>query len=315
MRSATAFAPASVGNAAVGFDILGFALDGVGDLVTVATIEEPIVRVERITDKGDVLGNHEIPFGASRNTAAVSLTRLREGLELRHGFALSIQKGIPIGSGMGGSAASAVAAVVAANALLERPLAREEMLQYALLGELVASGTAHPDNIAPCLLGGLTLTVSLDPWNCVSVPIPGEILCVLVHPHIRVDTLDSRKALNREVSLGDYVKQSANLAGFIAGCYSNDLELIKDSFADVIIEPQRALQIPGFNEVKNAALSNGALGAAISGSGPSVFAWVESGARAEAVKEGMVSAFQTQGIAEVDAFISPIPAPGAMVIR
>jgi homoserine kinase len=215
---------------------------------------------------------------------------------------------------MGGSAASAVAAVVAANALLELPLAREEMLEYALLGELVASGTAHPDNIAPSLLGGLTLTISLNPWRCISVPVPDGMLCVLVHPHIRVDTLDSRKALNREVSLAAYVRQSANLAGFIAGCYSNDLALIKDSFADVIIEPQRALQIPGFNEVKNAALSNGALGAAISGSGPSVFAWVTSRTKAEAVKQGMVSAFKSQGIADVDAFTSPIPAQGAGVI-
>jgi homoserine kinase len=281
----------------------------------VTIIEDPLVRVESIIDKCDVLGDSKIPLDASRNTAAVSLIRMREKLGLQHGFALSIQKEIPVGSGMGGSAASAVAAVVAANALLERPLTREEMLEYALLGELVASGTAHPDNIAPSLLGGLTLTTSLNPWRCTSVPVPDGILCVLVHPHIRVDTLDSRKALKREVDLSDYVRQTANLAGFIAGCYCNDLELIKDSFADVIIEPQRALQIPGFNEVKNAALSNGALGAAISGSGPSVFAWAASEARAEAVKEGMVSAFKSYGVTDVDAFISPIPSQGAVVVR
>jgi homoserine kinase len=315
MKSATAFAPATVGNAGVGFDILGFAINGIGDVVNVSTIDEPLVRVDSLTDSGGVLGDHKIPLDASRNTAAVSLTKLRDGLRLKHGFALSIEKGIPIGSGMGGSAASAVAAVFAANALLERPLTTQEMLQYALRGELVASGSLHSDNIAPSLLGGLTLTVSLEPWYCVQIPVPPEILCVLVHPRIRVDTLSARKAIKREVALDDYVRQSAYLAGFIAGCYSSDCELIRRSFADVIIEPQRAARIPGFNAVKAAALLNGALGVAISGSGPSVFAWVISQAAAEMVKDAMVDEFRSHGIVEVDAFISPIRVTGAEIIQ
>jgi homoserine kinase len=299
----------------VGFDILGFALDGIGDVVTVTTIDEPLVRVDSITDTRGVLGDHKVPLDGSRNTAAVSLSKMRDGLRLKHGFALSIDKGIPVGSGMGGSAASAVAAVVAANALLERPLTNQEMLQYALRGELVASGSAHSDNIAPSLLGGLTLTVSLEPWHCVQIPVPPEILCVLIHPRIRVDTLSSRKALKREVPLDDYVRQSAHLAGFIAGCYSGDCELIRRSFADVIIEPQRAARIPGFDAVKATALFNGALGVAISGSGPSVFAWVISQAAAEVVKDAMVDEFASHGVDGVDAFISPIRATGAEIIQ
>jgi homoserine kinase len=315
MNSVTVFAPASVGNAAVGFDILGFALDGAGDVVTVTKIDEPVVRVDSVTDEGGILGNDTLPLDPERNTAAVSLIKLREALAIEHGFAISLRKGIAVGSGMGGSAASAVGAVVAANALLKESLSNEELLKYALLGELVASGTAHADNVAPCLFGGLTLTVSLDPLRCISVPVPQQILCVLVHPHIRLDTLRARSVLGREVLLRDYVKQSANLAGFIAGCYTEDLELIKSSFNDAIIEPQRAGMIPGFYEVKAAALESGALGAAISGSGPSVFAWTSSHAVAESVENAMVRAFQSAGMDQVDSFISPISREGARIVR
>jgi homoserine kinase len=151
--------------------------------------------------------------------------------------------------------------------------------------------------------------------RCVSVPVPQQILCVLVHPHIRLDTLRARSVLGREVLLRDYVKQSANLAGFIAGCYTEDLELIKSSFNDAIIEPQRAGMIPGFYEVKAAALESGALGAAISGSGPSVFAWASSHAVAESVQNAMVRAFQSAGMDQVDSFISPISREGARIVR
>jgi homoserine kinase len=195
MKSATVFAPASVGNAAVGFDVLGFALEGIGDTVTVTAIDEPATIVASIADAAGVLGHHKLPLESARNTAAVAVENLRKGCGLDNGFSISLNKGIAVGSGMGGSAASAVGAVVAANSLLESPLTNDELLRYALQGELVASGTAHADNIAPCLYGGLTLTVSMDPLRVVSIPVPDEIVCVLVHPHIRVDTLSSRSKL------------------------------------------------------------------------------------------------------------------------
>lgn len=314
-KSATAFAPATVANVAVGFDILGFAVESAGDSVTVSITEEPSVTISDITDASGAPAHQEIPTDPARNTATVGLCALREDLGLRFGFRVAISKGIALGSGMGGSAASAVAAIVAANSLLERPLHTESLLPYALLGEQAASGAVHPDNVTPCLLGGLTLVTSLNPFVYVRLPVPREILAVLVHPHSRIDTRTARRLLRPEVPLADYIRQSASLAGFVAGCYRNDLELIRDSFRDRVIEPQRAPLIPAFAEVKSAALEAGAIGASISGSGPTLFAWVTSGEAAERVRQAMVRAFKEHGATEADSWVSPVSEQGARVIR
>ena len=314
-KSATAFAPATVANVAVGFDILGFAVESVGDTVTVSTTEEPSVTVREITGEGGAPLDADIPRDPARNTATVGLIALREDLKLASGFEVSINKGIALGSGMGGSAASAVAGLVAANALLERPLDAESLLPYALLGEQAASAAFHPDNVAPCLLGGLTLVTSMSPLRYVRIPVPERILTVLAHPHVRVDTRAARRLLRTEVALTDHVKQSASLAGFVAGCYTNDYELIGECLRDVIIEPQRASLIEGFAEVKAAAIETGALGASISGSGPTVFAWVTSSEAAERVRRAMVSAFVEHGSTEADSWVSPVSARGARVLR
>ncbi|MDT5158172.1 MAG: homoserine kinase [Acidobacteriota bacterium] len=314
MRSATVFAPATVSNVAVGFDILGFAVEAAGDEVTVTVSERAGVRVEAITDTTGTLPEGAIPYDASQNTATVGLIKLREDLRLDYGFDVSIRKGIALGSGMGGSAASAVAALVAANSLLERPLPQESLLAYALVAERVASGAAHPDNAAPCLFGGLTLMLSADPARHVELPVPTGVLNVLVHPHVRVDTRDARGILKDSVTLADHVRQSANLGGFIAGCFRDDLELIRSSLTDIIIEPQRAALIPGFNAVKAAALREGAIGVSISGSGPSVFAWVDSESASERVRAAMVSAFMSNGVTDVDSWVSPVSREGARVI-
>ena len=314
-RSATAFAPATVANVAVGFDILGFAVEAIGDHVTVSTAERPEVIVRGITNTPGAPGALELPSDPARNTATVGLIRLREDLRLEFGFEVSLRKGIALGSGMGGSAASAVAALVAANSLLEHPLPKEALLEYALLGEQAASGTAHPDNATPCLFGGLTLVTSVSPFRCVQLPVPGRVLAVLVHPHSRLDTRSARRVLDAAVKLADHVRQSANLAGFVAGCYTNDLELIRDCFADLLIEPQRAPLIPAFAEVKAAALEAGALGASISGSGPTVFAWVTSGETAERVRKAMVCAFKEHGATEADSWVSPVSRRGARIVR
>jgi homoserine kinase len=314
-KSATAFAPATVANVAVGFDILGFAVESVGDRVTVSKTVGPSVTIREITNEGVAPGYDEIPSDPARNTATVGLIALREELGLRFGFEVSITKGIALGSGMGGSAASAVAALVAANALLERPLDAESLLPYALLGEHAASAAFHPDNVAPCLFGGLTLVTSMNLLRYVRVPVPEKILTVLAHPHVRVDTRAARRLLRAEVPLADHVRQSASLAGFVAGCYTNDYELIADCFRDVVIEPQRAPLIPGFAEVKAAALEAGALGASISGSGPTVFALVTSADAAERVRRAMVGAFTGHGAAGADSWVSPVGARGARLVR
>ena len=315
MRSATAFAPATVANVAVGFDILGFALECVGDVVTVSTNDCASVRIKEVVNATGMSGALNVPLDPARNAATVGLIKLREDLRLDFGFEVTLSKGIALGSGMGGSAASAVGALVAANSLLDSPLPREALLEYALLGEQAASGAEHADNIAPCLFGGLTLVLSVHPFRYVSLSLPASILTVVVHPRVRVDTREARSILKPSVPLADHVKQSANLGGFIAGCFANDVEMIRHCFHDLLIEPQRAPLIPAFAEVKAAALDLGALGASISGSGPSVFAWVTSERMAEQVQEAMVHAFRTHGLTEVDWWISPLNPQGAKIVR
>lgn len=305
----TAFAPATVANVAVGFDILGFSMGVVGDKVTVTRAGGPgEITMEKIT--GVVT---DLPKDPAKNTASVALQAMCRELRPPHGFQISIEKGIPLGSGMGGSAASAVGAVVAANALLGAPLSSEQMLEFALAGEEVASGSAHADNIAPCLYGGMTLVPSLNPLRVVHIPVPAEIVCVLVHPHIRVDTKHARAVLKPGLLLSEHVHQSANLAGFLAGCFKGDLELIRVSLLDILIEPQRAGLIPGFYEAKNAAVEQGALGFSISGSGPSVFAWCASKNAAERVRAAIVRAFETEKVS-VDSWVAPLSIQGARVI-
>lgn len=307
--SATAYAPAGVGNVAVGFDVLGHALEAVGDRVTVTRTEARGVTISGITGCDEPL-----PLDADRNTATVGLVALANELDLPFGFEVRIEKGIPLGSGMGGSAASAVGGLVAANALLDTPLQPMELLRYCLMGETAASGSAHADNIAPGLLGGMTLVRSMDPLDVVRVSVPDEILCVLVHPHLRLDTRVARGVLPGEIPIGLYVKQSANLAGFVVGCEQGDLALISRSFADLVVEPHRAPLIRGFAAVKAAAMDAGSLGCSISGAGPSLFAWCVGETVAVSVRDAMVDAFACEGVAS-DGFVSPVNAPGARVVE
>jgi homoserine kinase len=307
ISAATAFAPAGVGNVGVGFDVLGHTLQGVGDRVTVRRIDEPTVRIAEITGTDDAL-----PLAAAHNTATAGLLFLVAELELDFGFEVCIEKGIPLGSGMGGSAASAVGALVAANALLPTPLPPEALFRYALVGETVASGSSHGDNLAPGLLGGLTLVRSADPPDLVRIPVPPQLRCVLVRPHVRLDTRVARGVLEPVLPLARHIEQSANLAGLLAGCFLGDLELIGRSLTDVLVEPFREPLVPGFRAVKGAALEAGALGGSISGAGPAVFAWCADDAVAERVRDAMRDAFAAAG-AEADGWISPIDGPGARV--
>jgi homoserine kinase len=307
--SATALAPATVGNAAVGFDILGFAVDAVADRVTVRRIETPTVRIDTIEGV-----TTDVPAAAEQNTATIGLLQLIGDLDLSHGFEVDLHKGIPLGSGMGGSAASAVAGIVAAAELIEPELSRETLLDYALMGEAVASGARHGDNVAPCLFGGLALVRSVDSPDVVDIPVPDSIRCVLVHPHLEIETKRARSVVPNAFPLSNYVEQSTRLASFIAGCHQNDLELIGDSLEDVLIEPHRAILVPGFSKVKAAALDAGALGCSLSGAGPSLFAWCDSEDRAETVEMAMLGAFADAGI-EADAWISPIEARGARIVE
>jgi homoserine kinase len=306
---ATAFAPAGVGNVAVGFDILGHTLPAVGDLVTVRRTERcgvSIAGIEGIPDP--------IPLDPDRNTATAGLIALARELRLPFGLEVHIHKGIPLGSGMGGSAASAVGALVAANALLPEPLGPAALFQFALIGEAVASGAIHGDNLAPGLFGGLTLVRATEPADVIRIPVPPSLRCVLVHPHLQLETRRARQVLGDTVALGLHVQQSANLAGVLAGCYTGDLALIGRSLADVVVEPVRERLVPGFRAVKHAALDGGALGCSLSGAGPSLFAWCDGDAAAERVRSAMIAAFRAQGI-EAEGWVSPVGGPGAYVVE
>jgi homoserine kinase len=308
LTDVTAFAPATVANVGIGFDILGHTVEAVGDRVRLRRIEERVVRIRSISGAQEAL-----PVEPKNNTAGRAVQALHAALELDFGFELDIEKGIPLASGMGGSAASAVAAVVAANAVLENRVPRLQLLKFAMEGEIVASGSGHLDNIAPCLFGGLVLTVGIDHPRVKQIPVPPSVRCVLVHPHMRLGTREARAMLKGDITRSDFVWQTANLAGFISGCYSNDLDMIRDSFNDVIIEPQRQSLIPGFKDVQRGAMAAGALGCSISGAGPAIFAWSEF-QHAEAVRAAMVAAFERHGL-QSDCWISSLDNHGARVVK
>ncbi len=303
-----AFAPASVGNVAIGFDILGHTFPALGDRVRATRSRRAGVRITGLT--GVAAG---LPGDVERNTAGKAVLSLAQALGLSFGIELEIDKGIPLGAGLGGSAASAVAAVVAANALLEQPVSRLELLKHALQGEAVASGALHADNVAPSLFGGLVLTVGIDDPEVRQIPVPPGIRCVLVHPRLFLSTRDARAVLSPELKLPDVIRQAANLAGFLTGCFTNDLPLMRRAFVDVLIEPQRARLIPGFAEVKHAAMESGAIGCSISGAGPSIFAWCEE-PQAVAASAAMVSAFEKHGLA-CDQWTAEIGRDGARLLE
>lgn len=302
---ARAFSPASVGNVAVGFDILGHAIAGVGDTVTVRRTDEQGVRILAI--RGTTV---DLPLEAADNTAGAALLAMIDTLALPFGFELEIDKGIALGSGMGGSAASCVAALVAANALLDAPLPREALYPFALTGEAVASGGRHGDNLGPMLLGGLVLSTA---DRLVRIPVPVEWYSLLVHPDAVLETRRARAALQGSYRLSEFVTQSANLALVLSGCFGSDAGLVRAGLRDVLVEPRRAGLIEGFAAAREAALAAGALGASISGAGPSVFAWFDSEAAAHAAKRAVQVAFAGAGF-DSQGWVSPLNAPGAQLL-
>jgi len=305
-RRRSAFAPATVANCAVGFDVLGHALTGHGDTVTVTETRTGTVRITAIRG-ADV----PIPASAEQNTAGKALLELLRHATPGTGFDVAIDKGIALGSGMGGSAASAVAAVVAANALLPRPVDLATLYAAAIEGERVASGSAHGDNVAPGLLGGLVIATRQGPP--VPVRTPEWLFTGLVRPHFALETRVARQALAGHYELREFVEQSEGLALVLAGCFRDDESLLRRGLRDVLVEPRRAHLIPGFARVKQAALDHGALGASIAGAGPSVFGWFGSADAAERATAAMRAAFAAAGL-ESTALVSRVAGPAARLL-
>lgn len=305
LTSISAWAPASVGNVAVGFDLMGHAIQGLGDVITIHRAEHHHVHINLI--RGVVT---DLPREVKSNTAARAVAKLLEAHAPGRGCTIDIEKGIPLASGLGGSAASAVAAVVATNALFELGLTLEQLYPFALAGEAVASGALHGDNVGPQLVGGLVLAT---PDRLVKIPVPGGLTAVVVHPDHHVNTRDARACLQQPFALDTIVKQTTGLALVISGCHDGDLDRIAAGLEDVMIEPRRAGLVPGFKRVKAAAVDAGALGASISGAGPAVFGWFANESDAHTAGSAMVEAFQSAG-KSARAWVSPVAAPGAHVV-
>ncbi len=307
-RSVKTFAPATVSNLGPGFDVLGVALHRPGDFVIASRQKERGLLFSVKT------GQMQVPLDSKGNVAAhVAKLMLRE-IKPPFGIRMVLQKSMPIGSGLGSSAASSVAAAMAVNELLPKPLRKPELLRFALQGELFACGSTHADNAAPSLLGGGCLIRSYDPVDVIPIPVDDSLVWIVVHPHVVVLTKKSRAILPQQIPLRTAVRQWGNVAGLVLGLASGDQNLISRSVEDVIMEPLRSRLIPGFNDVKEAALRAGALGCSISGSGPSVFSIAPSMRAARVIGARMVQAFLRAAGVSSDVFISRTNPNGARVV-
>ena len=289
MNEIKIFCPATIANLNCGFDVMGLCLEGIGDEMIIRKVAEKGIKITKITGA-------DLPFETEKNVAGVAGLALINAIGADFGFEIEIHKKIKTGSGIGSSSASAAGAVFGINELLGKPFTKQQLINFAMKGEAIASGCEHADNVAPCLLGGFTLVRGYNPLEVIKIKSPDELFAVVLHPHIEVKTADARAVLQPMVPLKNAITQCGNLGGLIAGLYTNDYELIGRSLVDVIIEPMRKHLIPNFDEVKNGALKNGALGAGISGAGPSVFALCKGEDSAKKVALAMQENFKNTGI-------------------
>ena len=311
MNEIKIFCPATIANLNCGFDVMGLCLDGIGDEMIIRKVAQKGIRITKIVGA-------DLPLETEKNVAGVAALALLNstdinGVVIDFGFEIEIYKNIKTGSGIGSSSASAAGAVFGINELLGRPFTKHELVYFAMKGEVVASGSEHADNVAPCILGGFTLVRGYNPLDVIKIESPSEIYAVVLHPHIEVKTSDSRAVLKPEVSLKSAITQWGNLGGLIAGLYTKDYELIGRSLNDVIVEPARKHLIPNFDEVKNAAIKNGALGSGISGAGPSIFALCKGETIANTVAKNMGNAYADTGI-PFDIHISKVNDEGTKII-
>ncbi|MEW7292010.1 homoserine kinase [Aquimarina sp. 2304DJ70-9] len=306
MKSIKIFAPATVANLSCGFDVLGCCLDNVGDEMVITLVSEPGVKITKI-DGAD------LPKETHKNVAGVAVEALLEIYGKNVGVHIEIYKKIKAGSGIGSSAASSAGAVWAVNHLLDQPFTANELVKFAMEGEKLASGNAHADNVAPALLGGFTLVRSYNPLDVIKLHTPKDLTMTVIHPQIEVKTSDSRSVIKHDVSLKQAIQQWGNVGGLIAGLFTEDYSLIGRSLEDVIIEPLRSILIPEFKAVKEAALSKGALGCGISGSGPSIFALSKGKETANLVAEAIREVYSKTGL-DFDIHVSKINSQGVKII-
>lgn len=301
------FAPATVANVSCGFDSLGFAVDAIGDEMTFTKTVEKGVKITNIT--GAVL-----PYNVDENAASAVIKKILLEAKADFGIALTIHKGFSPGSGLGSSAASAAGAAFGVNQFLTHQYSNLELTKFAMFGEEVACGSAIADNVAAAIYGGFVLVRSYEPLEVIKLPVPEELRVVAIHPQIAIKTKDAREVLPKEIALQDAVTQWANVGGLVSGLFTNNYELISNSLVDVIVEPFRKGLIPFFDEVKTNAIKAGALGAGISGSGPTIFALCKGDKSAKNVYKAIEAAYQETGIG-FEMFISKINPQGIKIIK
>ncbi len=308
MDSIKVFAPATVANVTCGFDVLGFAVEQPGDEIIIKKTNKPGIRITDIFGDGGRLSREP-----EENVATFPIIKYLEKAEINQGFDISLHKKMPFGSGLGSSAASAVAGIFGINTLMGLDLDINELLRFAMEGERLASGSAHADNVAPSLLGGFVLIRSYDPLDVIKIDIPENLYATIIHPDIEINTKDARNILKKSVPIKSAIRQWGNVGGLIAGLTMGNYDLISRSMEDVIIEPIRSMLIPGFDAVKAAALENDALGCGISGSGPSIFALSKSPKTAEIVAKAMQTQFDAIEISS-QIYISKINNQGPVIL-
>ena len=299
-------APATVSNVGPGFDLLGFALEEPGDELLVR--RNGLGKIRLFNESGCPL-----PLDPEMNIAAVAARSLLREREAEEGFDLVFLRKIPPGSGVGSSAASCVAAVVGVNALMDQPFDHDALLPYALEGEKQASGAAHADNVAPSLLGGMTLIRSYDPLDIKHLPYPEDLWCAVVHPELQILTQESRKLIPEMVPLATALQQNGNLAALVAALATADYGLLSRAVQDYLAEPYRIKQVPDFKELKENAVEAGSLGCGLSGSGPSIFSLCRGRDMAQAQGQVMQDHFSVRGIAS-RIYLSPISQAGCKIL-
>ncbi|MBW8200868.1 homoserine kinase [Flagellimonas abyssi] len=306
MEKIKVFCPATIANVSCGFDVLGLALDSVGDEMTVRKTTEKGIRITKI------LGQ-DLPLETENNVAGVAGLALLAKSSYQGGFEIEIDKRIKPGSGIGSSAASSTGAVWAMNELLGKPFSNLELVEFAMQGEKLASDVAHADNVAPAIYGGFTLVRSYEPLDIIPIPTPSELYATVIHPQIEIKTSDSRKILKTTISMQQGIRQWGNLGGLVAGLFQNDYDLIGRSLHDHIVEPIRSILIPAFDDIKANAIKAGALGSGISGSGPSIFALSRGEETAKKVAESMKETYQNIGV-DFDIHVSKVNSQGVKKI-
>ncbi|RUT78926.1 homoserine kinase [Ancylomarina longa] len=300
------FAPGSVSNVGCGFDILGFAIDGVGDEMIVKKNDQHKIIIESIN------GYEELPTDPKKNVAGVAIQALLDDLDSTQGFDVEIFKNIKPGSGIGSSAASAAGAVFAVNELMGKPYSRLKLVDFAMKGEAVASGDEHADNVAPATLGGFCLIRSYKPLDIISIKAPADLWCIVIHPQIEIKTKESRALLSSDIPLKKAIRQWGNVAGLMSGLYTSNYELIGRSLEDHIVESQRKILIPEFDELKLSVMEAGALGCSISGSGPSVFALANGIDKANVIAAVMNTVYKRTSI-EYKIYVSKVSEGGVQI--